>query len=65
MPRYGRAGVPEVWLIDLAARTVEVFNEPHFTGYGSTRIVRAGDKLAPKAFPDASLDVSALLAQTR
>lgn len=34
LPAYGRAGIAEVWIINLADLTVEVYREPHFTGYG-------------------------------
>jgi hypothetical protein len=32
-----------------------------FTGYGSKTIVRAGDTLAPLAFPNTAVDVAELL----
>jgi hypothetical protein len=41
--------------------TIEVYREPHFTGYDSKTIVRAGDSFAPLAFPDAAVDVAELL----
>ena len=40
---------------------IEVYREPHFTGYGSKTILRAGDTIAPLAFPDAAVDVAELL----
>ena len=35
LPIYGRAGIVEVWIVNLVDLTVEVYREPHFTGYGS------------------------------
>lgn len=61
MPVYGRAGVPEVWLVNLGELAVEVYREPHFTGYGSKTILRAGDPAVPQAFPDVSVPVGELL----
>lgn len=61
IPAYGRAGVAEVWLVNLNELTVEVYREPHYTGYGSKTIARAGDTIAPLAFPDAAVDVAELL----
>jgi Uma2 family endonuclease len=61
LPAYGRAGIAEVWLVNLPDQTIEVYREPHFTGYNSKTILRAGDHAAPCAFHDASVDVSALL----
>jgi Uma2 family endonuclease len=61
LPTYGRAGVPEVWIVNLVDLTVEVYREPHFTGYGSKTILRAGDKACPAVFPDVTVDVAELL----
>ncbi len=63
LPAYGRAGIPEVWIVNLEDRTVEVYREPHLTGYGSTTILRPGAKACPLAFPDAAVDVAELLRQ--
>ena len=61
IPAYGHAGIGEVWIINLADLTVEVYREPHFTGYGSKTVLRAGDKATPQAFPDVVVDVTELL----
>jgi Uma2 family endonuclease len=61
LPAYGRAGVAEVWIVNLNDATIEVYREPHFTGYGSKTSLRAGDKISPLAFPDAAVDVAELL----
>jgi Uma2 family endonuclease len=61
LPVYGRAGVAEVWIVNLNDATIEVYREPHFTGYGTKTILRAGSQAAPTAFPDAAVDVAELL----
>jgi len=61
LPAYGRAGVPEAWIVDLNHATIEVYREPHFTGYASKTILRASDLAKPHAFPDAAVDVAELL----
>jgi len=61
LPAYGRAGIAEVWIVNLADLTVEVYRDPHFTGYGSKTILRAGDQAKPQAFPDIAVDVAELL----
>jgi len=61
LPAYGRAGVAEVWIVNLNELTIEVYREPNFTGYGSKTILRAGETIAPLAFPDAVVDVAELL----
>ncbi len=63
LPAYGGAGVPEVWLVDLRELTLEVYRQPHLTGYGSTTLLRAGDKASPLAFPDVTIDVADLMKQ--
>ena len=61
LPAYGRAGVPEVWIVNLNELTVEFYREPHFAGYGSKTVLHPGDQAAPLAFPDAVVDVGELL----
>jgi len=61
LPAYGRKGIKEVWIVNLTEQTIEVYREPHFTGYGAKTVLRAGDKAAAQAFPDVIVDVSELL----
>jgi Uma2 family endonuclease len=61
IPAYGRAGIVEVWIVNLNELTVEVYREPHFTGYGSKTVLRPGEQAVPLAFPDAVVDVAELL----
>jgi len=61
LPAYGRAGIAEVWIVNLNELTVEVYREPHYTGYGSKIVLRFGSQAAPLAFPDAVVDVAELL----
>lgn len=60
LPAYGRAGIKEVWIVNLTEQTIEVYRDPHFTGYGSKTILRAGDSARPQAFPDVAVDVADL-----
>jgi Uma2 family endonuclease len=61
LPAYGRAGVPEVWIVNLLDATLEVYREPHFEGYSSKAILRTVDIAKPQAFPDVSVEVGELL----
>ena len=61
LPAYGRAGVVEVWIVNLQDATLEIHREPHFTGYGSKTVLHAGEQAKPLAFPDTTLDVAELL----
>lgn len=60
LPAYGRAGIPEVWIVNLNEETVEVYREPHFAGYGSSRILRSGASASPAAFPDVTVNLREL-----
>lgn len=61
LPAYGRAGIPEVWIVNLEELTIEVYREPNFTGYGAKAVLRPGDHAQPQAFPDVAVDVAKLL----
>ena len=52
-PLYGRAGIREVWVIDLGQGRVHVFRDPDRTGYAWQRVFQRGDTLQIGAFPDA------------
>ena len=59
---YARSGIPEVWIVNLAAEAVEVYRAPAEDGY--TVVIRAGrsDGLTIAALPGVSLPVSAIFA---
>src|SRR4051794_11483087 len=61
LPAYGRVGISEVWILNLTSKTLEIYREPHFSGYGSNISLQAGDKAFPLAFGDAVVDVAELL----
>ena len=61
LPVYARAGIPEVWIVNLQDAAIEVYREPHFTGYEKKTVVRSGEKAIPSAFPNEAVDVAELL----
>lgn len=61
LPLYGKCDIPEVWLVNLVDECVEVYREPHFTGYGAKTILGKGKCATPQAFPDVKVDVAELL----
>jgi Uma2 family endonuclease len=61
LPAYGRAGIPEVWLVNLVAQSLEVYREPNLLGYGLRQTLRTGDTACVAAFPDVAVDVGELL----
>jgi len=58
IPRYARAGIPEVWLVDLEQRLVTIYREPAPDGYLSKLDAGRDAILTPLAVPDASIPVS-------
>ena len=61
VPLYARAGVAEVWVVDLAAGAVHIYRAPAGGAYAEVGRLGPGDVLAPAAFPDAAVDVAFLL----
>ena len=61
LPLYARAGVREVWLVDLVRNRVEICTDPGPEGYRRVETRERGDPLVPGAFADLSLTVDVLL----
>ena len=61
LPLYARCGIPEVWLVDVVKRTLEVHREPGQNGYGQVQRLRDGDRITPLAFPDFEIAVESIL----
>ena len=45
-PRYGRAGIPEMWLVDVDAAAVTVHTDPGPNGHATRRVRGRGDEVA-------------------
>ena len=61
IPLYGRSGIAEAWLIDLASRSIEVYRGPSRAGFREKQTYAPGDELAPLALPDVRLGVAEIL----
>jgi Uma2 family endonuclease len=61
LPLYARAGISEVWLLDLTTDRVDVFRQPTIDGYRQTVTLERSDRLTPEAFPDLLLTVADLI----
>lgn len=57
---YAAAGVPEYWVVDIAARMVVVHRRPEAGGYGDIRHCGIGETIAPLCDPEAALAVADL-----
>ena len=53
---YAAAGIPEYWVVDCVAESIEVHRAPHADGYRDvTRVARPAATVALQAFPDVAL----------
>lgn len=57
---YARHGVPEVWIVDLGGRAVEICRQPGPDGYGERRRVMDGTA-TPTLVPGLAVDLAVLL----
>ena len=64
VPLYARHGIAEVWIVDLAARAVEIYSAPKQGRYTQIRIASAGETIGILAFPDICIAVADILPRT-
>ena len=57
---YTRAGIREVWLVDLSEERIEIYRHPFPQGYQEVQHARRGERVAPSALPDVFLPVEAI-----
>jgi len=61
IPLYAVAGIPEVWLVDLPAELIEVYQDPEAGRYTTRRIVARGASLSPRRLPQVTLAADEIL----
>ena len=61
LPLYARHGIPEVWIVDLAAPRVHFFHAPHDAGFEYTSSTPKPGLIRLQASPDIGVDLSGLL----
>lgn len=57
LPRYARAGIPEVWIANRPNRRIEAYSNPANGEYATVRHYGPGESISPQAFPDIVLEV--------
>ena len=62
VPRYARAGVPEVWVVDLRDRAIDVYRRAGGDEYREHRRVGPGESLMIPGVPDQRIAVDEVLA---
>lgn len=60
LPLYSRCGIPEVWIVDLAAQCIEVHSEPSPQGYISVQIYGRGENVVSATCTSLSIPVDAI-----
>ena len=63
LPIYARAGVPEVWIVDLVGRQVEVYRTPTGNGYAEMTTKGPADTVAPVLLPEIRLELATVFAE--
>jgi Uma2 family endonuclease len=59
---YAAAGVPEYWLVDCTAESIEVFRTPGGEGYRDVSRVAGEGPVTVEAFPDVTLRIAEIFA---
>lgn len=62
IPLYAKAGIPEVWLVNLQNESLELFRSPANGIYQHTQTLKSPATLASLAFPDCVLQINTLFA---
>lgn len=60
IPLYARCGIPEAWLLNVPAKTLEIHRDPRGGRYRSHQMLRIGDSISPLARPEAQIAVADL-----
>lgn len=58
---YARSGIPELWIVNLVDRTLEVYREPAQGTYRSRVILRSAEAISPLSRPQVAIAVRDLL----
>lgn len=61
---YASHTIPEVWIVNLVDRRVEVFSDPHDGAYATTRICAANDAVELSFAPGRVIAVADILRPT-
>ena len=60
IPLYARYRIPEVWLLDLQNKQLEIYRQPSDDGYRQILRPARDERVAPALLPDVSLAISDL-----
>jgi Uma2 family endonuclease len=61
LPLYARAGIPEVWVVDLPGDGIRTHRHPVGEEYMDVRVARRGETLTPVLLPGVTVSVDEIL----
>lgn len=61
LPLYARHGIPEVWIVDLQAKRLDVYLTPTRESYSVIMQYQSGDSSSPTAIPTVAVRLSEIL----
>lgn len=61
LPHYARAGIPEVWIVDLQNETIEVYADPEDGRYAKVRRYGREEELRSETVPGLTLPIEVIL----
>ncbi|MCI2429873.1 Uma2 family endonuclease [Candidatus Acetothermia bacterium] len=61
LPLYAKAGIPEVWLVDLTQQQIEVYRSPSQQGYSQIQTFVRGQSLTVETLPEIELNPEEIL----
>ncbi len=64
LPFYARAGLGEIWLVDLQNEIIEVYRHPVQQGYHDVQRFGRGHSVSPLIFADVTLAVDQILGES-
>jgi Uma2 family endonuclease len=62
MPLYARHGIPELWIVDVEGKRMEVFRDPAGATYGERASAPPPSLMSISLLPDVFVDLSSLFA---
>ena len=61
VPLYAKAGIQEVWVVDVEAKLIYGYRTPVKGKYQETYVVKRGETITPVAFPEIVLQVDEII----
>jgi Uma2 family endonuclease len=65
LPIYAKAGIVEVWIVNLPEQQIEIYRDPNPAGYTTVQIARGADEVSPLSLPEISFPVARLVCRAR